>query len=152
MQPHPSAENWIIALLNKALPTRTRLSFSHHQSLPSESLQKHLSLFHQRADRRTKQKHSPTETRTKATLQKVQFSSVSVVSNCFQSYGLQHARLPCPSPAPRAFSNSYPSSRWCHPIISSSVVPFSSCLQPFPVSESFPRVSSFHWVAKVLEF
>ena len=57
-------------------------------------------------------------------------------------HGLQHARLPCPSPAPRACSNSCPSSRWCHPIISSSVVPFSSCLQSFPASGSFP-VSQF---------
>ena len=52
--------------------------------------------------------------------------------------GLQHARLPCSSPSPRVFSNSYPVSRQCHPTISSSVVPFSSCLQSFPASGSFP--------------
>ena len=51
--------------------------------------------------------------------------------------GLQHTRLPCPSPTPRAYSNSCPSSRWCHPTISSSVVPFSSLLQSFPASGSF---------------
>ena len=51
--------------------------------------------------------------------------------------GLQHARLPCPSPSPRAYSNSCPLSRWCHPSISSSVVPFSSCLQSFPAWGSF---------------
>ena len=81
MQPQPSAENWIIALLSKALPTRARPSFSYHQSFPSGSLHKHLSLLHQGADRRTKQKHSPTETKTKATLQKVQFSSVQLLSS-----------------------------------------------------------------------
>ena len=53
------------------------------------------------------------------------------------SRGLQHARLPCPSPSPRACSNSCPSSQWCHPTISSSVIPFSSCLQSFPASGSF---------------
>ena len=55
--------------------------------------------------------------------------SHSVVSNSLWPHGLQHARLPCPSPTPRACSNSCPSSQWCHPTISSSVVPFSSCLQ-----------------------
>ena len=62
------------------------------------------------------------------------FSSVqfiSVVSDSLWPHGLQHARLPCPSPTPRAFSNSYPSNQWCHPTISSSVIPFSSCLQSF---------------------
>ena len=68
--------------------------------------------------------------------------SCSVMSNSLQSHGLQHARLPCPSPAPRACSNSCPLSRWCHPTISSSVIPFSSCLQSFPASGSFP-VSQF---------
>ena len=55
---------------------------------------------------------------------------------------LQHARPPCPSPTPRAYSNSCPSCRWCHPTISSSVIPFSSCLQSFPASGSLP-VSQF---------
>ena len=53
------------------------------------------------------------------------------------------ARLPCPSPTPRACSNSWPSSQWCHPTISSSVVPFSSCPQSFPASGSFPRSQFF---------
>ena len=57
-------------------------------------------------------------------------------------FPVHHTRLPCPSPTPRACSNSYPSSRWCHPTISSSVVPFSSCLQSLPASGSFP-VSQF---------
>jgi len=69
-----------------------------------------------------------------------QFSSAqfsfSVMSDSLWLSGL-HARLPCPSPTPRAYSNSCPSSRWCHPTISSSVIPFSSCLQSFPASVSF---------------
>ena len=70
-----------------------------------------------------------------------QFSR-SVVSDSLQPHGLQHARLPCPSPTPRAYSNSCPLSRWCRPVISSSVVPFSSCLQSFPASGSF-QISQF---------
>ena len=83
----------------------------------------------------------------------VQFSC-SVVSDSLQPYGLQHARLPCPSPTPRACSNSCPMSRWCHTTISSSVVPFSSGLQSFPAQGFFffQWVSSLHQVAKVLEF
>ena len=61
----------------------------------------------------------------------------SVTSYSLWSHELQHARLPSSSPSPRACSNSCPSSRWCHPTISSSVVPFSSCLQSFSASESF---------------
>ena len=57
--------------------------------------------------------------------------------NSLWPHWLQHARLPCPLPTPGAYSNSYPSSRWCHPTISSSVIPF-SCLQSFPPSRSFP--------------
>ena len=73
----------------------------------------------------------------------VQFSH-SVVSDSLWSHGLQHARLPCPSPTPGACSNSCPSSQWCYPTISSSVIPFSFCLQSFPASGSFP-VSLTQW-------
>ena len=66
-----------------------------------------------------------------------QFSH-SVVSNSLWSHGLQHNGLPCPSPTPRTYSNSCPLSQWGHPTISSSVIPFSSRLQSFPVSRSFP--------------
>ena len=66
----------------------------------------------------------------------VQFSH-SVVSNSLWPHELQHARPPCPSPTPGVHSNSWPLSRWCHPTISSSVIPFSSCLQSFPASGSF---------------
>ena len=65
------------------------------------------------------------------------------MSNSLWPHGLQHTRLPCPSPTPRVYSNSCPSSRWCHPTISSSVVPFSSCLQTFPASGSFPMSQFF---------
>ena len=64
--------------------------------------------------------------------------SCSVMSNSLQLQGMQHARLPCPSPSPRVYSYSCPLSQWCHPTISSSVIPFSSCSQSFPASESFP--------------
>ena len=76
------------------------------------------------------------------TLSSVQFSH-SVVSESLQPHGLQHARLPCKSPTPGAYSNSCPSSQWCHPTISSSVVPFSSCPQSFPASGSFQVSQSF---------
>ena len=69
-------------------------------------------------------------------------SSCSVVSSSLEPHGLQHTRLPCPLPTPRASSNSCPSSQWCHPTISSSVIPFSSCPQSFPASGSFP-ISQF---------
>ena len=74
--------------------------------------------------------------------QSVQFSR-SVLTNSLWPHGLKHIRLPCPSSTPRAYSNSCPSSWWCHPTISSSVVPFSSCLQSFPASESFPMSQFF---------
>ena len=74
--------------------------------------------------------------------QAVQFSH-SVVSDSLWPHGLQHTRPPCPSQTPRAYSNSCPLSWWCHPTISSSVVPFSSHLQSFPASESFPRSQFF---------
>ena len=69
------------------------------------------------------------------------FSSVQSLSHVsFRPHGLQHTRSPCPAPTPRACSNSCPSSQYCHPTISSSVVPFSSCLQSFQPSGSFPRL------------
>ena len=87
----------------------------------------------------------------------VQFSC-SVMSGSLQPYESQHARPPCPSPTPRVHSDSFPSSQWCHPAISSSVVPFCSCPQSLPASESFPMRSfpmslfTSHEVAKVLKF
>ena len=93
------------------------------------------------------------------TLISVQFSH-SVVSNSLRPHGLQHARLPCPSPTFGAYSNSCPSSRWCHSTISSFVVPFSSCIQSFQASGSFQMsqfftsggqsigVSAFQWILR----
>ena len=75
------------------------------------------------------------------------FSSVqfcrSVMSDSLQPHGLQNARFPCPSPTPGAYSNSCPSCQWCHPTISSSIVPFSSRLQSFPALGSFLRRQFF---------
>ena len=79
----------------------------------------------------------------------VHFSSVqfsrSVVSDSLRLHESQRARPPCPSPSPRVHSNSCPSSQWCHPAISSSVIPFSSCLQSLPASEYFPKSQLFTW-------
>ena len=74
----------------------------------------------------------------------VQFSH-SFLSDSLRPHELQHTRPPCPSPTPRVHSNSRPSSRWYHPAISSSVVPFSSCPQSLPASESFPMSQLFTW-------
>ena len=74
----------------------------------------------------------------------VQFSS-SVMFDSLRPNELQHTRPPCPSPTPGVHSHSRPSSQWCHPAISSSVVPFSSCPQSLPASESFPMSQLFAW-------
>ena len=74
----------------------------------------------------------------------VQFSR-SVVSNSLQPHESQHARPPCPLPTPGVYPNSCPLSQWCHPAISSSVVPFSSCPQSLPASGSFPMSQLFPW-------
>ena len=76
------------------------------------------------------------------TISSVQFSH-SVVSDSLWPHELQHARPPCPSPTPGVHPNPCPSSRWCHPTISSSVIPFSSCPQSFPASGSFPMSQLF---------
>ena len=68
--------------------------------------------------------------------------SCSVVSDSLRPHGLQHTRPPCPSPPPGVYSNSRPSSQWCHPTISSSVIPLSSCLQSFRASGSL-QMSQF---------
>ena len=75
----------------------------------------------------------------------VPFSSAQLLSRVqlFTTHGLQHIRLPCPSPTPRACSNSCPLSQWYHPTISSSGIPFSSCLQSFPASGSLPMRGLF---------
>ena len=74
----------------------------------------------------------------------VQFSR-SLVSNSLRPHESQHARHPCPSPTPGVHSDSHPLSQWRHPAISSSVIPFSSCPQSLPASESFPMSQLFAW-------
>ena len=75
-----------------------------------------------------------------------EFSSVrSVVSDSLRPHELQHARPPCPSPTPTVHPTSCPSSQWCHPATSSCVVPFSSCPQSLPASESYPMSQHFAW-------
>ena len=71
--------------------------------------------------------------------------SPSVVSDSLRCHESQHARPPCPSPTPGVHSDSSPSSQWCHPAISSTVIPFSSCPQSLPASESFPMSQLFAW-------
>ena len=78
------------------------------------------------------------------TISSVQFSR-SVVSDSLRPHESQQARPPCPSPTPRVHSDLRPLSRWCHPAISSSVVPLSSCPQSLPASESFPMSQLFAW-------
>ena len=75
----------------------------------------------------------------------VQFSSRSVVSVSLWPHESQHARPPCPSPTPRVYSNSCPLTWWCHPAISSSVIPYSSCPQSLPASGSFPVIQFLVW-------
>ena len=86
----------------------------------------------------------PTGTWKHAQFSSVQFSD-SVVSDSLRTHESQHARPPCPSPSPGVHSDSRPSSPWCHPAISSSVVPFSSCPQSLPASESFSMSQLFAW-------
>ena len=82
-------------------------------------------------------------------LEIIQFSSVqfscSVVSDSLQPHKSQHTRAPCPSPTPGVHPDLHPSSQWCHPTISSSVIPFSSCPQSLPALESFPVSQLFAW-------
>ena len=85
-----------------------------------------------------------TSSNAKLPLSSVQISC-SVVSNSLRLHGLQHTRLPCPTPTPRVYSNSCPLSQWCHPAILSSVVPFSSWPQSLPASGSFPVSQPFTW-------
>ena len=94
-----------------------------------------------------KKKKSVGSLRTGGASRHYQLSSVchSVMSDSLQPHELQHARRPCPSPTPGVDPNSCASSRWCHPTISSSVVPFSSCSQSLTASESFPMSQYFAW-------
>ena len=81
----------------------------------------------------------------------VLFFSRYIISNSLRPHGLQHTRPPCPSLSPGVCSNSCPLTQWCHPIILSSVAPFSSCPQPFPASGSFPMSQLFASGAQSVE-
>ena len=93
-------------------------------------------------------KNCPNSTWDTDAFQSVSQFSCSVVSDSLWSHELQPARPPCSSPTPRVYPNSCPLSQWCHPAISSSVVPFSSCPQSFPASRSFPMSQLFAWGAQ----
>ena len=80
---------------------------------------------------------------TKMVPNKIQFSSVTQSCLTLWPHGLQHARLPCPSPTPGVYSNSCPLNQWSHPTVSASIVPFSSCLHSLPASGSFPMSQFF---------
>ena len=147
-QPHPSIENWLKDLLSMAPPIRTRPSFPLSQSLPSGSFHKPFILISQRTDR---MKTTITEMNQSNHMVTSQFSR-SVMSNSLWPRELQHTRPPCPSPTSGVHSNSRPSSRWYHPAISSSVVPFSSATIPSQYQSLFQWVNSSHEGAKVLEF
>ena len=120
---------------SKAFPDKQNLRVQHRQT--SFTTNTKGTSF----GRKHKRRKRPTENKPKAIQKMVIGSSVqfshSVMSNSLQLHELQHAGPPCPSPTPGDHSNSCPSSRWCHPAISSSVVPFSSCPQSLPASETF---------------
>ena len=100
-----------------------------------------VSIFKQPLLKEKQKQHSFTSIEQEPILSSVQFSCL-VVSDSLRPHGLQHARPPCPSPTPRAYPNSCPLSQ-CHPTISSSVIPFSSCPQSFPALGSFPMSQLF---------
>ena len=110
--------------------------FSHGEFLGQRSLASHSPWGHKKSDMTKRLTHTHTHTHTHT-----EFSR-SVMSDSLRPHGLQHTRPPCPSPTPGAYSNSYLLHQWCHPTISSSVIPFSSCPQSSPASVSF-QMSQF---------
>ena len=137
---------WCGSWGHKELDTTKWLNWTVHLHL-SSVLSSGLASFSSRLS------HVVTQTALAASGQfsSVQFSC-SVMSNSLWPLGLQHTRLPCASPSPGAYSNSCPSSPWCHPIISSSAVCFSSRLQYFPASGSFQMSQHFSSGGQMLKF
>ena len=130
--------------LTKHFPymTERRFHFKFHNS-GRELLYKEYRQASQESDRTEATAHKELQTFTALISMGTKLGSSdqfsrSVVSNSLQPHESQHAGPPCPSPTPGIYSNSHPSSWWCHPAISSSVVPFSSCPQSLPASGSFP--------------
>ena len=111
------------------------------ENIPSKDYQEKKNPAKEKDEKQAGRRHSPFHVFRSPFL--VGVGPCSIMSDSLWPHGLQHARPPCPSPTPGACSNSSPSSGWCHPTISSSVVPFSSCLQSFPASEPFPMSQFF---------
>ena len=140
--------NWTVTLFPKVVVSffiLTSTVWKFYSSTYSSALGM-VSLFHSRHSYRCGVRSKETRVTRVSSLASrtmpVQFSH-SVVSNSLPPHESQHARPPCPSPTPGVHSDSRPSSQWCHPAISSSVVPFSSCPQSLPASESFPMSQLF---------
>ena len=151
VQAHPSAENWIIALLSKALPTRTRPSFPHYQYLPSGSIHKHPSLLHQGTDREPSRSTAPQRLKQKPHYRKLS----SVTQQCPTLWN----PMDCSTPGfPVHHQLSELSSTHVHQV-GDAIQPSHPLLSPYPPAFNlsqhqglFKRVSSSHQVAKVLEF
>ena len=132
---------WVGLLMRELRP------FAHAKRKPSQllSLCALEPMFcNKRSPRKVRKGNKMTSPQSKQVFSSVQFSH-SVVSDSLRSLELQHARPPCLSPTPGVHPNSHPLSWWCHPAISSSVIPFSSCPQSLPLSESFPVSQLFTW-------
>ena len=140
---------WVTDVNQPSHPLLPLSSFAFNLS-PQQSLFQWVNFSHQKA-KVFEVQHQFFQWVFRVNFLEVQFSS-SVMSNSLWHHGLQHTRLPCPSSTPIACSNLCLSSWWCHPTISSSVIPFYSCFHLSQHQGLFQRVSSLHQVAKVLEF
>ena len=130
-------DSWILAIMKVFIAFY--LPFSHHPSLTSMvALKTNILTITLKA------RNLACTSEDRMAFSSVQFSH-SVVSDSLKPHECQHTRPPCPSSTPRVHSDSRSSSQWCHPAISFSVVPFSSCPQSLPASESFPMSQFFAW-------
>ena len=139
--PQPKDKDWLMDTKTRPLymlSTRDPPQNKRHIQTESEGLEKDIS-----------HKWRPKESRSQIRSDQI---SCLVMSNSLRPHESQHARPPCPSPTPGVHWDSCPSSQWCHPAISSSVIPFSSCPNPSQHQSLLQWVNSSHEVAKVLEF